>query len=548
MRFGVKGNRYGTTRLGPALLLGLGGGLCLAPLQAQDFRKQVIYQIVTDRFFDGDPANNDPPQSRGLYDPTHTKWWMYWGGDFAGIEQKMAYLTAMGVTAIWISPVADNINLPIKGFGGNTWTGYHGYWTRDFKRLEEHFGDAQNSWKEFDSLVSAAHRHHLKVIADFAPNHSNPDDVAEYGALYDDGKLLGKPADDPQSYFHDNPTISNFDDPYQVQYFKLFNLADLNQENPVIDRYLKDAARLLQDHGADALRVDAVKHCVWGWLYSLTNALYTHAPSFIFGEWFQGSTGDKLYGDSVKFANRSGMSILDYPLNSAIRAVFSGAVGFDAIDKTLEKEDADFARALDLVTFVDNHDIPRLLSGKAGPNRLNEAMALVLTARGIPIIYYGDEQYLHNDTNGGTDPYDRNPMTVWDQTTVAYRLIQSLTRLRQTNAALAYGAMRKRWMNTDVYIFEREFYGNVVLVAINRSDTASYPVMELKTDLPNGRYEDVLNGLAAGTAITVRGKHSETSWWLTSRWRRIRWQSGRRPPRPLGRRWAQSGPRSASRV
>src|SRR5208283_5414822 len=72
---------------------------------AQDFKKQVIYQIVTDRFFNGDTSNDNPPQSSGLFDATQTNWHAYWGGDLAGIQQKMAYIKGMGVTAIWISPV-----------------------------------------------------------------------------------------------------------------------------------------------------------------------------------------------------------------------------------------------------------------------------------------------------------------------------------------------------------------------------------------------------------------------------------------------------------
>src|ERR1700723_4811380 len=74
---------------------------------AQDFKKQVIYEIVTDRFVDGDTTNDNPAQSAGLYDSTKTNWYAYWGGDLAGIQQKMAYIKGMGVTAIWISPPVD---------------------------------------------------------------------------------------------------------------------------------------------------------------------------------------------------------------------------------------------------------------------------------------------------------------------------------------------------------------------------------------------------------------------------------------------------------
>ncbi|HEY0386190.1 MAG TPA: alpha-amylase family glycosyl hydrolase, partial [Pyrinomonadaceae bacterium] len=78
--------------------------------RAADFKREIIYQIITDRFFDGDTSNNNPSQSSGLYDSTRTNWRAYWGGDLAGIQQKMSYLSGLGVTAIWISPPVDNLN------------------------------------------------------------------------------------------------------------------------------------------------------------------------------------------------------------------------------------------------------------------------------------------------------------------------------------------------------------------------------------------------------------------------------------------------------
>ncbi|HEX8922518.1 MAG TPA: alpha-amylase family glycosyl hydrolase, partial [Pyrinomonadaceae bacterium] len=110
--------------------------LCFAPLAtlAADFKREVIYQIITDRFFDGNTANNNPAQSSGLYDSTKTNWRAYWGGDLQGIQQKMSYLAGMGITAIWISPPVDNLNANIPDGGGNPTASYHGYQGRDFKR------------------------------------------------------------------------------------------------------------------------------------------------------------------------------------------------------------------------------------------------------------------------------------------------------------------------------------------------------------------------------------------------------------------------------
>ena len=95
-------------------------------LRGQDFKKQVIYEIITDRFVDGDPANDNPAQSAGLYDSTKTDWQAYWGGDLAGIQSKIAYLKGMGITAIWISPPVDNDNANLSGSASSPSAGYHG--------------------------------------------------------------------------------------------------------------------------------------------------------------------------------------------------------------------------------------------------------------------------------------------------------------------------------------------------------------------------------------------------------------------------------------
>jgi glycosidase len=469
---------------------------------AQDFKKQVIYQIVTDRFVNGDTSNDNPSQSSGLFDSTKTNWHLYWGGDLAGIRSEITYLKNMGITAIWISPPVDNLNLNIPDSNNNPTASYHGYGARDFMRIEEHFGDVNNGWTAFDNLVSSLHSNSMKLIVDFAPNHSNPNNAGEYGSLYNNGTFVAAYNNDPNGIFHHNSDISNFDDRYQLQYYTLEGLADLNQESSTVDSYLKTALQQLQQHGTDAFRIDAVKHVTWGWEFSMSNAAFTYGPSFFFGEWYQG-INDTLYHDSYKFANNSGISLIDFPLNQAIRDVFISNNNFSEIDNQLSAENSNFQWQNDLVTFVDSHDLARFLSVNNNTNRLNEALAFILTSRGIPVIYYGDEQYLHNDTGGGTDPYNRNPMTSFSTTTTPYTFIHTLAGLRQTNDALAYGSSTQRWINNDVYIFERKFFNDVVLVAINKNDSSSYGVSGLNTALPAATYPDVLSGLLGGLSISV---------------------------------------------
>jgi glycosidase len=472
---------------------------------AADFKREVIYQIITDRFFDGNTANNNPSQSAGLYDATKTNWRLYWGGDLQGIQQKMSYLAGMGVTAIWISPPVDNLNTNIPDGDGNPTASYHGYQGRDFKRIEEHFGNSGNTWTDFDAMVTAAHQNGIKVIIDFAPNHSTQDNAGESGSLYDNGSFLGNYTNDTNGYFHHNPNISGggWDDRYQVEYYTLFDLADLNQEHATIDGYLKAAAQLFQQHGVDGFRIDAVKHITWGWEYSFANSIYTYGDSFLFGEWYQGNTADPLYHDSYKFANKSGISLLDFPLNTAIRSVFGSNANFSDIDSVITAEGNNFTWKEDLVTFVDNHDMARFLSVNNNNNRLHEALSFILTSRGIPCIYYGTEQYLHNDTSGGTDPYNRPMMPGFSTTTTAYTLTNRLSALRRSNPAIPYGSMTQRWINNDVYIYERKFFASVVLVAINKNETSGYSISGLNTSLPVGTQSDYLTGLLGGVPITV---------------------------------------------
>ena len=497
--------RVSNAFIGVAILLTITFGSLTITTHAADFKREVIYQIITDRFFDGSSTNNNPSQSSGLYDSTQTNWRLYWGGDLPGIQQKMSYLAGMGVTAIWISPPVDNLNTNIPDGSGNATASYHGYQARDFKRIEEHFGNSSNTWTEFDNLVTAAHSNGIKVIVDFAPNHSTQDNAGEYGALYDNGTLLGNYTSDTNGYFHHNPNISGtgWDDRYQVQYYTLFDLADLNQENSTIDGYLKAAVQQLQQHGVDGFRIDAVKHVNWGWEYSFANSIYTYGDSFLFGEWFEGNTSDPLYHDSYKFANKSGISLLDFPLNTAIRNVFGSNTNFSDIDTVISQEASNFTWKEDLVTFIDNHDMSRFLSLNNNNNRLHEALAFTLTSRGIPCIYYGTEQYLHNDTGGGTDPYNRPMMVNFNTSTTAYQLINKLSTLRHSNTAIPYGSMSQRWINNDVYIYERKFFGNVVLVAINKNETTGYSITGLNTSLPPGNYSDYLTALLGGLSITV---------------------------------------------
>ena len=516
-----------------------------------DIHQGFIYQIVTDRFFDGDTTNDNPSESPGLYDsngftdPAVADWNLYWGGDLAGIQQKLNYLKSMGAAGIWISPPMNNIRVNAGASNGET--GYHGYWPRDWMQIDEHFGDDTNGWTAFDALITAAHADGIRVYVDFPANDSNPIGAGEDGSLYNNGTLVTTYSTDTSAtpYYHHNPNISNFDDRYQVQYDTLESLADLDQTNPWLDSYLKTAVENFLAHGVDGFRFDAALETNWGWEYSLENTIAnwsgTSSPArmpgqpFIFGEW-EDTSADALYPDSVKFSNNSGMNLLDYPLYWQLADVFGADGSFHDIDNELTLEDAGsssssaqpFTQPNDLVTFFDNHDNPRILSMGANQMAVKQALSFLLTCRGLPVLYYADEQYLFSDTDGGATPYERNGMTSFN-TTDAVLLMQYLASLRASNPALAYGTMMQRWINDDVYIYERQLGTNVILVAINKNPSTDQAITGLDTDLPPGSYTDYLAQTMGGVGIAVTGTaggnnpvtnftlpHSSVSIWVSS--------------------------------
>lgn len=468
-----------------------------------DFKPDVIYQVVLDRFFDGDSSNNDPAGDTGLYDSTKSNWKLYWGGDLAGLTQKIPYIAGMGITALWISPPVDNVHQAVYTSGSSAPNaGYHGYWARDFYKIDPHLG----TWSDFDTLISTAHNNGIKVIIDFAPNHSNPDDTGEYGSLYNNGTFEAAYNNDPNGWFHHNGGITDYNNLYQDEYYNLSDLADLAQENSSVDSYLKGAMVQFLNHGVDGVRVDAVKHvpgATGGWERTLSDTVEAQGPHYMVGEWSLGSISDPTYNSAVEFANRSGINLLNFPINTALRDVYGSGNSATEMDSVISKEESDFTWLNDQATFIDSQDMSRFLTINSSYDRLHEALAVELTAPDIPIIYYGTEQYLHNDTSGGSDPYNRPMMSDFSTTTTAYNEIKTLATLRHNNPALAYGTYQQRWINSDVYIYERKFNNNVVLVAVNKG-TSSYSISGLNTALPNGSYSDTLgSSLHGGTTISV---------------------------------------------
>lgn len=462
-----------------------------------EFRQETIYFIVVDRFHDGDPDNSEGPNPE-LYDPERKEWGKYWGGDLQGVIDKLDYLQNMGITSIWLTPLFEQVEYLFFDTAA-----IHGYWAKDFKRINPRFiakNDNPSLFRDeesvFDRLIAELHKRGMKLVLDIVCNHSSPQgEGGMKGELYDDGKLIASFDKDVNHWYHHYGEVTDWEDAWQVQNCELAGLATFNENNNEYRAYIKAAIKQWLDRGVDALRVDTVKHMpIWFW-QEFTSDIRSHKPDvFIFGEWIYNTPHDD---NSVIFANRSGMSLLDFGLCMAMRsAIGQDAEGGFQLIQDIFDLDYRYDGVNELVTFIDNHDMHRFQSINPDPDRLKLAIDLILTSRGIPCIYYGTEQYLHNDTNaddniyGNNDPYNRPMMESWDTETPLYRDIRLLSGLRRLNPAVSLGSHVQCYTSKDVYCYVRRYRDSRCVVAMNKGEPTTLEAIAV--DLPDDDYTCVL--------------------------------------------------------
>lgn len=478
---------------------------------ADDFRSRTMYFVFVDRFANGNTNNdngtNPAATSTVKGAGAQSEWKKYWGGDIEGLISKLDYLQALGVTAIWVTPLVDNINEGSEG-------GYHGYWARDFYAVDEHLGD----WALVDELDAQMEARGMKLVLDIALNHSNQDDQYEYGALYKEGAFITNFASGKNTWYNANGAISDcgdtnpattcngeWDDPWSFRNKSLFNLTDFKHgttSNSLADQYLIDAALKWMDHGVDAFRIDAIKHIEPSFINRFSAAVRAKkADTYIFGEWYNAGAGDAV---SMTFLNeRRGSELLDFKLRDAIENAIAGNINMINLSTHIGSRAAAMNGYEDWqAIFLDNHDATRTsvylqTTGVTNSNRpgkgmtkafadarQNLGMALVMTLPGIPTIYYGTEQNstwftANGDGQVGHDPYNREQMPSFSQTTAAFSLISALSELRKNSPAIQRGTYAERWVNADVLVFQRQEGSDCAVVAVNRGSPTTITVPNL---------------------------------------------------------------------
>lgn len=498
--------------------------------------KDVIYQIITDRFCDGDTSNNVPDGfDATLYDGTGDDLKLYQGGDWAGIIEKIPYLKGMGVTAVWISAPYENRDTEIIDYQSDgsydRWTSFHGYHVRNYFATNKHFG----TLNEFKELRDALHENGIKLIIDFVTNHTSREMNPTAGNIPEDGKLYepdrkedgsfafdenGEPYDyngdglvenliaDPQNdtngWFHGLGDRGDDSSRFGYRYKDLGSLADFSQENGEVAEYLEEATLFWANMGINGIRHDATLHMDAAFAKGLKDAVDSSNTITQFGEFFIGRP-DPKYDEYVYFPKQTGINNLDFEYYRAASTTFGDfSTTMSDFGNMMEYTQEDYDYENQTVTFLDNHDVSRFGYTQRSQKTYNAALATLLTSRGIPNIYYGTEQYIV--PADGSDVAGRIFMqtdSAFDTTTTAYQLIGELSDLRQDNDALAYGMTVIRYSSDDVLVYERQFYDDVVLVAVNRQPDASFTIDGVETMLPAGEYSDYLNGMLDGSSITV---------------------------------------------
>jgi len=488
--------------------------------------KDVIYQIMTDRFFDGDPTNNQPAGfDDSLFDGSGNDVNKFQGGDFDGVVAKIPYLKNLGITTVWISAPYAN-RRTASTFDGITYTPYHGYHARNYFQSNPYYGDMS----DFTNMVSALHAEGIKVVIDFVSNHTSNGD--EDGRLFEpdrdaSGNFVfdanGNPVDfnldgsvenlvaDPKgvnaNWFHnlgnrENENTSRFD----FRYKDLANLADFTHELPEVNKYLEEAAIFWKSKGVDGYRHDATLHMNGAFSKSFRDAIDSAEGGAVthFGEFFIGRP-DPKFAEYSSFPTRTGINNLDFEFFRVMTSVYGDqSQGMGEISNFYNYTADAYEIENQTVMFVDNHDVSRFLRVNGDRRALDLAITTMMVSRGIPNIYYGTEQY----ANGKDGSQDGGRIFMQTDTDFGederiFKVIKELSDLRQSNDALAYGLTSTLYSTDDVLVMSRKFFDKEVVIAINRNKFNAMTVPNLGTSLPVGSYGDELNGLLSGASNTV---------------------------------------------
>jgi alpha-amylase len=425
---------------------------CVIAHSKEEWKSRSIYQVLTDRFARGNGSKD------GCSNLSN-----YCGGDYKGLINNLDYIQGMGFDAIWITPIVKNLD-----------GGYHGYWATDLYSLNEHFG----SEGDFKDLVSALHKRGMWIMVDVVANHVGP--VGHnYGGI--------NPFNQPEHYHNDCQITDNCfaNDQKCVENCRLADLPDLNQENDYVKNTLLSwISNLVKKYSIDGLRIDTIPEVPkWFW-----KDFQNSAGVYAVGEVFDGRLG--YVADYQNYID----ALLNYPLRFAIYDVWHNGNNFYRLQQQMKDNAGSFKDINALGVFVDNHDNSRFLNGNTNRKGFTAAIIFGMFAEGIPIVYYGSEQYY----GGGNDPKNREPLwNNFDKSQPLYKLIAAANQARKDHQVWNQKYI-ERYIDNQFLAFSR---GDVLIALTNTDGNVSRFV----TYLPFKDGEIICNIFNGSDCITVKG-------------------------------------------
>lgn len=436
----------------------------------RDWDEEIIYFLLTDRFYDGNSDNNNPYDLdyAGADNPRG----VYQGGDFAGITEKLAYLSDLGITTIWISPIVANIQYDVSaGSQDGAFYGYHGYWAQNFEELNPHFGTLE----EFHTLIDQAASYDMNIMVDVVLNHTG------YGLHPLDGARenspAGYPTDEDRAVFEDMLRLETGRDALTES---LSGLPDFITEDPAIREQIVawqtawlDLATTPNGNSIASFRVDTAIHVDPVTLQHFRNELTTINPDFklIAEAWGADPINHKNFLNSGKMD-----SVLDFKFKETARNFING--NLVGANETLIKRNEALESNATAGQFLSSHDetgFLYMLNNHLGKYKL--AVALQLTAKGQPVIYYGEEL---GQTGANNWPvYDNRYDLAWEETETEnhdiFNHYQTLLDFRHNYSEILAKGNRQliSGSNEDGYILvERAFQDEAVYLLFSNREEA----------------------------------------------------------------------------
>lgn len=434
-----------------------------------DWDEAVVYFMMTDRFFDGNESNNTASGTDTYGDNPG----LYHGGDFAGVTAKLDYLQDLGVNTIWLTPIVKNIaGVTVTDEGKEDVpynAAYHGYWASDFTKLNPTMGTTE----EFKTMISEAHKRGMRIMVDIVVNHAGYGTESTFADMLRDKSVSEGDIKSWQSGLPDFAT----------------------EKADVRAKLVEWQTSWMKDYGVDYFRVDTVKHVDSTTWAALKNSTTEVNPSFkMIGEYYgagYASNGSTL-GSGQMDAD------LDFDFNDQATSFVSGNIS--SVEKFLSARNSALNNAYMTGQFLSSHDEDgfkaSLINGKGYTEDEATSAALVaatlqLTAKGIPVIYYGEEVGLSglNNYPYQTNRYDMD-FSKATKDNVTYQHYKNLLSIRNAYTDVFARGSRTVVASSDEECYDvvsRSYGGTTLYVGMNIKDTAK----EVKVPV----------SLAAGTEV-----------------------------------------------